>query len=85
MEKISNSFKKFLEGLKQERKETKEAYRLLVDSVKNKKKLMKNSEKILFFRKNFLKFSTSIFIFNVISITFAFLLLNHFNIEKILI
>ena len=45
MEKISNSFKKFLEGLKQERKETKEAYRLLVDSVKNKKKLTKEEKK----------------------------------------
>lgn len=45
MVKISNSFKKFLEGLKQERKETKEAYALLVDSVKNNKKLTKEERK----------------------------------------
>jgi hypothetical protein len=45
MEKISNSFKKFLEGLKQERKETKEAYALLVHSVKNNKKLTKEERK----------------------------------------
>jgi hypothetical protein len=45
VEKIKNSFKKFREGLKQEGKETKEAWGIVTKAIKEKRKLTDEEEK----------------------------------------
>ena len=45
VEKIKNGFKKFREGLKQEGKETKEAWNIVTKAIKEKRKLTEEEEK----------------------------------------